>query len=111
MALMARNVITEITDDLDGSKDAREVRFSFDGVDYSIDLSKKNRTAFEKALSAYTAAATKVPSRGGSKNRSSAKSARRDLTPIREWAKQQGLKVSDRGRVSQAVVDQYDASH
>ena len=38
---MAKTTIIQITDDLDGSKDAKEVSFSFQGADYTIDLSKK----------------------------------------------------------------------
>src|SRR5690242_15954293 len=50
---MARTVITQITDDLDGSPNAKEVAFSYDGVDYVIDLAKKNRAAFAQALKPY----------------------------------------------------------
>lgn len=110
MSLMARNVVTHITDDLDGSKDAQEVRFAFDGTEYSIDLAKKNRAALEKALQPYIEAGTKVTARRAKTRRAtnSSTSGRRDLAEIREWAKSQGLKVSDRGRVPAAVVEQYD---
>lgn len=107
---MAREVFTQITDDIDGSKDATEVRFSFDGVDYSIDLNKKNRAALEKTLKPYIDAATKVPRRSSSRNRAVGKATRRDLGAIRAWAQQQGIQVSDRGRVSQSVIDQYEAA-
>jgi hypothetical protein len=48
----------EITDDLDGSKDAEEVSFSFRGTDDTIALGKKNLAAFEKALRPYLKAGT-----------------------------------------------------
>ena len=32
-------------------------------------------------------------------------------TAVREWAQQQGLQVSDRGRIPQAIVEQYQAAH
>ena len=109
---MAKTTITQITDDLDGSKDATEVAFSFDGVDYTIDLSKKNAAAMAKALKPYLDAATKV--RGNRARRTSstrATGSRKDLAAVREWARVQGLEVSDRGRVPAAVVEQYDAAH
>lgn len=111
MRPMARTTITHITDDIDGSKDAQEVSFSYDGVDYIIDLSKKNRAALEKALAPFIDAATKVPgrSRQGGSRRTPAKS--RDLNAVREWAKSQDIAVSERGRVAKTVLDQYDAAH
>lgn len=45
---MAKTTVIHITDDIDGSKDASGVTFSFNGTDYSIDLSKKNFGAFER---------------------------------------------------------------
>lgn len=105
---MAKNTITHITDDIDGSQDASEVTFSFDGVDYTIDLAKKNRTAFEKAVKPYLQAATKV---GKASRRSAPKTARRtDLADVRAWAKEQGLNVSERGRISADVLEAYDAA-
>ena len=111
---MAKTTVTHITDDLDGSKDASEVAFSFDGVDYTIDLSKKNAAAMAKALKPYLDAATKVsgrstrPQRTGSSRTSG---PRKDLATIREWARGQGIDVSDRGRIPAAVILQYDEVH
>jgi hypothetical protein len=106
---MARTVVTQMTDDLDGSKDAEEVRFALQGVEYTIDLSKKNRAAFEKLLNPYIEAGTKVTSRRNSRRTTSGTaSARRDLRAVRAWAKAQGLDVSDRGRVPASVLEQYD---
>jgi hypothetical protein len=108
---MAKTTIVQITDDLDGSKDAQEVLFSFQGTDYKIDLAKKNLSAFEKALKPYIDAATKV-SKGPAKTRRSIKSAGagHNLAAVREWARIAGIEVSSRGRIPQAVLDQYEAA-
>jgi hypothetical protein len=45
---MARTVV--ITDDLDDSQPAEEVRFSWDGVEWSIDLGEANRKRLQDAL-------------------------------------------------------------
>ena len=47
---MARTTVVHITDDLDGSAGADQVTFGYQGLEYAIDLTKKNRVAFEKAL-------------------------------------------------------------
>ena len=108
---MAKTTITQVTDDLDGSANAEEVRFAYDGTEYTIDLAKKNRTAFEKALKPYLNAATKVGSRGGGQRRriKSGSSTRPNLAEIRAWAKHQGMEVSERGRVSRRIIEAYDA--
>ena len=105
---MARTVVTHITDDLDGSKDAEDVTFSFAGIEYSIDLSKKNRAALEKALKPYIDAGTKVskrPARGRTRKSNTSGTSQRD---VRDWAKSQGIEVSNRGRVPVAIVEQYE---
>lgn len=111
---MAKTTITHITDDIDGSTDATEVAFSLNGVDYTIDLSKKNAVALEKALKPYLDAATKVSGRSGTSSRrksSRSSGSRKDLAAIRDWAREQGIAVSDRGRVSSSVIEQYEAAH
>ena len=107
---MAKTTITQITDDIDGSKDAREVSFAFDGTQYTIDLSKKNLAAFEKAMKSYIDAATRVPGRAKSARTSKSDSRNRDLSAIREWAKGAGIEVSERGRIAADVVKQYEAA-
>lgn len=102
-----------ITDDIDGSPNAETVTFSFDGTNYEIDLAKKNRTAFEKALKPYIEAAEPDSRRGSGRGRGRRSSGgpKRDLAAIRAWAHEQGYAVSERGRVAQAIVEEYDAAH
>jgi hypothetical protein len=111
---VAKTTVTHITDDLDGSKDATEVAFSFDGIDYTIDLSKKNAAAMAKALKPYLDAATKVSGRSTRSRRTASSRTsgpRKNLAAIREWARGQGIEVSDRGRIPAAVIEQYDAAN
>lgn len=108
---MAKTTVTQITDDVDGSTDAEEVSFAYEGVQYSIDLSKKNKAALEKALTPYLAAATKVSRRSSGRRSTSNTASRGDLSAVRAWASKQGIEVSARGRIAKSVIDQYDASH
>ena len=108
---MAVRTVTILEDDLDGKEDAtvETVTFSFEGASYEIDLSKKNRDAFEKALTPYLNAARKAP-KATTARRSPAKSSE-DLDAIRAWAKDNGHEVADRGRIAQSVKDAYYASN
>lgn len=109
---MAKTTITQITDDLDGSKDAKTYSFAWEGNEYSIDLNNKNFKALDKLLRPYIEAGQKVSRRPSSRRRPSSPSpSRKDFSVIREWAKSQGLEVSDRGRIPRAIVEQYEASH
>lgn len=109
---MARTFVAVIKDDLTGEvveeKDAETIEFMVNGKTYTIDLGKKNAAEFHQALNKYIAVATKV---GGTKTRKPARSAKEDLAAIREWGKQNGFKVSERGRVSSELKDAYTSAH
>jgi hypothetical protein len=113
-ASMAKTVVT--TDDLDGSPNAETVTFSFDGRSFEIDLSKKSRAALEKALKPYIDAGRAVGSRSGTRSGGNARGRGRrssavDLAAVRAWAADNGIAVSDRGRISTSVLEQYQAAH
>ena len=112
---MAKTIIEQITDDLDGSANAKTVTFSFEGSDYSIDLNAKNRNSLEKALKPYIDRASQQSRRGtrlSRRSRATAGSTKRsDLALVREWARANGHNVSDRGRVSAVIQEAFDAAH
>jgi len=58
-----QRIITELVDDIDGSKAEETVRFAIDGVEYEVDLSEKNAKKLRDAVAGYAAKARKV--RGG----------------------------------------------
>jgi hypothetical protein len=109
-SLMAKTTTVHIIDDLDGSRNAREVSFAFDGVEYAIDLNDKNRKKLVAALRPYMEAGRKLPRRPSGR-RAVSNGTRRNYSHVREWARGQGLAVSERGRVPKSVVEQYDAAH
>lgn len=102
---MAVHTRTYVVDDLDGTEGASAQTFSLNGVDYAIDLGESNAAALEAALAPYIARATRV---GGRRQRASG--GRADLADIRRWAHEQGIEVSDRGRIPVSVIEQYDAA-
>lgn len=120
---MAREVIEKLTDDLDGGDATETVTFGLDGTSYEIDLSRKNAAGLRKVLDRYVKAGRRTAGRrpaGGKRparpKASSAKSngaARKrdyDLAQLREWAGSNGVVVPSRGRIPQAVVEQYKSA-
>jgi hypothetical protein len=113
---MAKRVIQELIDDLDGKAADESVAFGVDGVQYSIDLSKKNAEKLRAALKPYISAGTKVgrsatlPARSAGRGRGTTRGDRDQNRAIREWAQSAGFQVSDRGRIKQEIVDQFHAT-
>ncbi|MFG2038996.1 Lsr2 family protein [Dactylosporangium sp. NPDC048998] len=114
---MAKRTIHVLVDDLDGGEADETVKFALDGVQYEIDLSKKHATKLRDAFGPFLAAGTKV-GRGGvvvggraasARGRGGAAADREQNKAIREWAQNKGIKVSDRGRIKQEIVDRYNA--
>ncbi|GAA2610747.1 Lsr2 family protein [Dactylosporangium fulvum] len=114
---MAKRVIQELIDDMDGKPADESVAFGLDGVQYSIDLSKKNAEKLRAALKTYISAGTKVGrgvtagTRAAGRPRGGSRGDRDQNRAIREWAVGAGYQVSDRGRIKQEIVDQFHAAN
>ena len=85
------------------------MRFGVDGSDYEIDLSKKNAAALRRKLAPFIDHARKA-GRGARRGPGRTASSRERSGAIRAWAKDQGIAVSDRGRIPASVVEQYEAA-
>ena len=114
---MAQKVQVILVDDVDGGEAAETVTFALDGTAYEIDLSADNAKSLRDALAPYVSAARKagrVGGRGASsrsgRGRGSTTMDREQAAAIREWARKQGLKVSDRGRIPAGIVEQYNST-
>jgi Lsr2 len=99
-----------LVDDIDGASQATTVRFSYEGRNFEIDLSSRNRAAMRKAIKPYTDAARNVGSRRRGRVAKSA-SGKNDPKVIRAWALQAGYPLSARGRVPAEVIDAYRKAH
>ncbi|HYJ70605.1 MAG TPA: Lsr2 family protein [Nocardioidaceae bacterium] len=110
---MAREVQIKLVDDLDGGAAAETVSFGLDGTSYEIDLSKRNASKLRSALDAYIAGGRKVTParRGRSRGRAAARAGGPAAAEVRDWARDNGWEVSDRGRVPAEVREAYDAAH
>jgi len=106
---MAQKITVVLEDDLDGGPANETVRFGIDGTEYEIDLGTANATAFRAQLAPYIAHARKA-GRAARRRPSRTAASRERSSDIRAWAKDQGITVSDRGRISASVAEQYDAA-
>jgi hypothetical protein len=110
---MAKQVITLLTDDIDGGEADRTVEFGLDGVNYTIDLSEKNAGKLRKALDPFLNAATRVGRSGAvatarrTAPASTGRASRDQNQAIREWANKNGFEVSERGRIPSHIVEAY----
>ncbi|WP_307091048.1 Lsr2 family protein [Rhodococcus sp. SORGH_AS_0301] len=123
---MAKQLITQLTDDIDGTAiddgSGESIEFSVNGIAYAIDLKSKNAIEFHRKLDYYISRAERI---GGRKRRttkaggapttgSAAEPAKRDreqTRAIREWANNNGYELSGRGRIPEHVIEAFDNAH
>jgi nucleoid-associated protein Lsr2 len=110
---VAQHIQVTLVDDVDGSKAAETVSFSFEGKAYELDLSEKNANKLRKALEPFVAAARRGGGGGRRRQRGSSGTSRggadRERTAaIRKWAREHGHQVADRGRIPSSVVEAYE---
>ncbi|HXT45877.1 MAG TPA: Lsr2 family protein [Pseudonocardiaceae bacterium] len=112
---MAQKVIREFVDDIDGSLAERTLSFAVDGVSYEIDLSAQHIAEFKSAIGGFIESARKVKGGSGSRARSaghgSGGQSREQTRAVREWARQHGHNVSERGRIPASIRQAFDQAH
>jgi Lsr2 len=113
---MAQKVIREFVDDIDGSEAERTFTFAVDGTHYEIDLSTQNIKEFHEAIAGFVESARKVKASGNSRQTRKARTSdsgrsREQTQTVREWARQQGHRVNDRGRIPAAIQQAFDQAH
>lgn len=110
---MAQRTQTILVDDVDGSEAAETITFALDGVTYEIDLNEEHAGALRAGLEEWVGNARRAGGRrtSGRRRRAGARPAAGETQRIREWAKEQGLQVSDRGRISGDIRAAYEAAH
>ncbi len=108
---MAQQIAVTVTCDIcGGTKDTQTRLISLDGKTLEIDLCAKDGRALDKVAGKFVPHARKV-------TRRSAATGRRTITDrqhsanVRQWAKGQGFKISDRGRIPENVEREFAAAH
>ncbi|MFD8481268.1 Lsr2 family protein [Kitasatospora sp. NPDC059673] len=116
---MAQRVQVILEDDLDGGSADETVTFALDGVAYEIDLKSDNADKLRGLLAPYVEKGRKqsgrltAPRRGGTRGagRSASSAGGADTAKIRNWAKENGYPVNDRGRVPSNVREAYEKAN
>jgi hypothetical protein len=113
---MAQKILVSMVDDLDGGAATQTVPFGLDGVEYEIDLSDENANDLRDALARFVSYARRV---GGRKvrlavgesavERKAPTTAERERNrEIRQWARDNGFAVAERGRLPAEVEKAYE---
>lgn len=114
---MAVDVTQYKIDDLIHTKDPRKevladetIRFAIGKNEYEIDLTTENAGKFLRKFQPYMDAGRRLHGPGqGQQPRTAAH--RRRSGEIRAWAKDNGIAVSERGRIPTEIVAKYQAAH
>lgn len=111
---MAQRVKTFYVSDLSGeelAEGAHTIRFGYQGASYEIDLSPQESDEFAELMDKYVSVARRVGGRRQRVSSGASTGPSRDLAAIREWARQNGYKVSSRGRIPNDVIAAYEAAN
>ena len=111
---MAARTLIQLIDDMDGGEADTTITFGYEGKTYEIDLSKKNADKLHKAINPFVEKARRVGALRSTKpstSKPSVRNSRERLVEIREWARENGHHVSDRGRIAGEIVAAFEAAH
>jgi hypothetical protein len=106
---MAKSIV--ILSDISGATGAKTRDFSIGADAYEVDLTDEEFSNLQGAVSAYIEAGRKVRRGSTSAQADKSSSARRsksDVAAIKVWGANHGYQVSDRGRLSFALVEAYE---
>lgn len=111
---MAQKTIVTLIDDLDSGDADETVAFALDGSAYEIDLSAKNAAHLRDALAKYVANARRANGRAprvasSSTRRRPGRTDREQTHAMREWARSNGHKIGEKGRIPQHIVEAYNS--
>lgn len=112
---MAQKHIVQLIDDIDGGDADETVNFALDGSAYVIDLSTQNAAKLRDAFALYIAngrRSSRGPGRpAGTARRGTARTDREQTQAIREWARKNGHKVGEKGRIPGSIVEAYNSAN
>jgi hypothetical protein len=108
---MAQRVQVLLVCDLhdDETEGTETVRFGLDGSSYEIDVCARHASALRDAFAPYVGAGRRA-GRTGSAGRRRRAAGGGEPAAVRAWAKSQGIKVSERGRIPADLMERFAAS-
>jgi hypothetical protein len=110
--MVQKTVVTVVCDlPHDGEIEGNEtVSFSVDGTAYEIDVCSTHAKELHHSFSSYVEHARRV-SGGGRRRKTRSGPGRERSSEIRQWARERGDKVSERGRIPASIIQEYEATH
>ncbi|MFT3663025.1 MAG: Lsr2 family protein [Gordonia sp. (in: high G+C Gram-positive bacteria)] len=112
---MALKVVTTHVDDLTGEEltaDQRKtVTVGLNGKTWKLDVSEESRKVVMDTIAEWTKDAELITKPASSAPSGTSADRKAQLQAIREWAKKQGMEVSDRGRIPTEVEEAFNAAH
>ncbi len=106
---MAQKVQVLLVSDVDGSAATETVEFGLDGTEYEIDLNSKQAEGLRGGIVAECIRHGRKVS-GKSRRGGRTRGPVLDTVAIRNWARENGYEVRDRGRVPADLVAKYQAA-
>lgn len=110
--MVQKTVVTVVCDlPHDGEVEGVEtISFGFDGNMYEIDLCGAHSKELREKIGTFAEHARRVVA-GGRRRKGRSGPGRERSSEIREWARQSGRKVSERGRIPSTIIAEYEAAH
>lgn len=110
---MAQKVQVILIDDLDGGPAEETVTFGLDGNTYEIDLNAENVAKLRDAIAPWVGHGRRLPRTGtkARRGRSSAANSGTSANTIRQWARENGYTVNERGRIAADIREAYEAAN
>lgn len=102
--------ITILEDDFEGGEAKETITFALDGISYEIDVNDKNATKLRAVLQPFIEHARRTGGRKAQGVRGGRTSPGYDPKAVRRWAEANNIAVPARGRIPQAVVEQFKAA-
>ncbi|GGP71930.1 histone-like nucleoid-structuring protein Lsr2 [Streptomyces melanogenes] len=110
---MAQKIVTIYTDDLTGEESAEATthQLVIDGVAYEVDLGPDSYDKLMEAVGPFLKAGRRVRGNRAKSAPSRHAGGNKDTAEIRAWAKAQGYKVNDRGRVPADIREAFEKAN
>ncbi len=112
---MARHETVVLVDDLTGNESdtVRTREFGIDGKTFEIDLDEDNSNELDDLLAVYIEHARRTGGRAkrGTVTKVTGGYDRETTKQIREWARKEGMEVSDRGRLPSNIAQAWEQAH
>src|SRR4051812_41230129 len=112
---MAQRVV--LIDDFDESEATQTVEFRYKGRQYALDLNDEHAAEFDDLLTRYVQVARDITQpalhaptarRQRQSGRGAGGRSAEEVAAIREWARANGIEVTERGRLPKELLEHYE---